>query len=172
MQSTQMSEKGDAFQAFQDQWDDEDWDEYNSEANHSVTYTEAMSKAQQIRDDYVRKQATKVQDEMKETTVVRIRRKGGIIVQNCDIYIGRALTMGGWNLEESKWHNPFKLTDYNNDVNLVLEKYETYLRSNKELMDKIFELKGKILGCFCKPKPCHGDILIKILGEEIKKREH
>ena len=24
------------------------------------------------------------------------------------------------------------------------------------------ELKGKILGCWCKPLPCHGDIIIKI----------
>lgn len=29
-----------------------------------------------------------------KTTVVRIRRKGGIIVQDCDIYIGRRQTMG------------------------------------------------------------------------------
>ena len=36
-------------------------------------------------------------------TVVRIRRKGDRVVQDCDIYIGRAWTMGGWNLSRSKW---------------------------------------------------------------------
>ena len=27
------------------------------------------------------------------------------------------------------------------------------------------ELRGKILGCWCKPKPCHGDILVKLVEE-------
>ena len=27
------------------------------------------------------------------------------------------------------------------------------------------ELEGKELGCWCKPSPCHGDILIKLLKE-------
>jgi hypothetical protein len=24
-------------------------------------------------------------------------------------------------------------------------------------------LKGKVLGCFCKPKECHGDILVELV---------
>jgi hypothetical protein len=27
------------------------------------------------------------------------------------------------------------------------------------------ELKGKVLGCWCSPKACHGDILAKIANE-------
>ena len=27
------------------------------------------------------------------------------------------------------------------------------------------KLKNKVLGCWCKPDKCHGDILIKILNE-------
>ena len=27
------------------------------------------------------------------------------------------------------------------------------------------ELEGKELGCWCKPSPCHGDILIKLFKE-------
>jgi len=32
-------------------------------------------------------------------------------------------------------------------------------------MKKLPELKGKILGCWCKPNKFHGDILIKSINE-------
>jgi hypothetical protein len=43
------------------------------------------------------------------TTVVHMKRAGGKVVQDCDVYIGRRMTMGGWNLPQSKWHNPFTI---------------------------------------------------------------
>jgi hypothetical protein len=65
-----------------------------------------------------------------------------------DIYIGRP----------TKWGNPFKIgRDGNREE--VLEKYRKYLESNKKLLADVFVLKGKTLGCWCKPKACHGDIL-------------
>ena len=42
--------------------------------------------------------------------------------------------------------------------------YEQYIRSSP-LINDIEELRGKVLGCWCKPSPCHGDILLKILDE-------
>ena len=45
----------------------------------------------------------------------------------------------------------------------VYKKYKEYILSNENLMSKLYELKGKILGCWCHPTPCHGDILIKLL---------
>ena len=36
-------------------------------------------------------------------------------------------------------------------------------------MNDIMELDGKILGCHCKPKRCHGDVLVDVI--EAKKRE-
>lgn len=42
---------------------------------------------------------------MSRPKVVRLRRKGGDIVQDCDVYIGRRQTQGGWNLSESEWAN-------------------------------------------------------------------
>ena len=30
------------------------------------------------------------------TTVVRLRRAQGVVVQDCDVYIGRACQQGGW----------------------------------------------------------------------------
>lgn len=86
--------------------------------------------------------------ETKETKVVNLRS------EPYDVYIGRG----------SKWGNPFKIgTDGNREE--VIIKYEIRLRSDEELMSKIEELRGKRLGCFCKPKACHGDVLVKILKE-------
>jgi hypothetical protein len=45
------------------------------------------------------------------TEVVKLRRSGGQLVQGCDVYIGRAINQGGWNLPCSKWHNPFRRTN-------------------------------------------------------------
>jgi len=101
--------------------------------------------------------------------VVRIKRKGGEIVQDCDIYIGRACNMGGWRLKKSKWCNPFSVKKYGREK--ALEMYEEYVRNNKELMDSLDELDDKILGCWCYPQPCHGDVLIKLLNEKKDKNE-
>ena len=65
---------------------------------------------------------------------------------------------------KSKWANPFTSSKYG--LEKCLERYEEYIRNNKELMDSLPELKDKILGCWCKPKSCHGDILIKLLKEK------
>ncbi len=101
------------------------------------------------------------------TTVVRIKRKNGVVVQGCDVYIGRACNMGGWNLKQSKWRNPFSLKSCNNDRDLCLAKYRAYLESSG-LIEDIRELKGKVLGCWCKDTsstPCHGDILAELANE-------
>ena len=93
----------------------------------------------------------------KTTTVVHLRRSKGEIVQDCDIYIRRAINMGGWRLPHSIWANPFK----GKDVGGAEESwrlYEDYVRNKPELMERLEELEGNRLGCWCKPKMCHGDI--------------
>lgn len=111
-----------------------------------------------------------------ETKVVCLKRSGGKIVQGCDIYIGRRLTMGGWDLKDSKWKNPFaidkKAEDQKAERKKVIDKYEKYIRGNKKLLNDIEELRGKVLGCWCKKNgkniPCHGDVLVKLLNEKIR----
>lgn len=93
-------------------------------------------------------------------SVVHIQRKNGDIYKGCDVYIGRQETKGGWNLPTSKWYNPYSITKAGS-VEAAIAKYEEYLLSNPELMAALGELKGKVLGCWCKPGPCHGDILVK-----------
>lgn len=85
------------------------------------------------------------------TTVVNLNRANG----RYTVYIGRP----------SKWGNPFVIgRDGNRDQ--VCEKYERWIRSQTDLMaDAKRELKGQVLGCYCKPHRCHGDTLAKIADE-------
>jgi hypothetical protein len=71
-----------------------------------------------------------------------------------DIYIGRP----------SKWGNPFVIGK-DGDREGVIEKYRQYILNNSKLLACIPELKGKILGCWCKPKKCHGDILAELANK-------
>lgn len=73
-----------------------------------------------------------------------------------DIYIGRP----------SKWGNPFTIGKDGNREE-VISKFEIYMMSpaQEHLIKDLIELKDKILGCWCSPKHCHGDIL-KIMVEE------
>ena len=98
------------------------------------------------------------------TKVVKIQRKAGKVVQGCDIYIGRECKLGGWMLEESVWHNPYKLSDCK-DSTECLQKYLEYISNRPDLLIRLHELKGKTLGCWCKPKPCHGDVLVWLIQE-------
>ena len=73
---------------------------------------------------------------------------------NYDVYIGRP----------SVWGNPFKI-DKDGTRAEVIKKYEAYIRSNNQLLVLLPSLKGKKLGCWCYPKFCHGDVLIKLINE-------
>jgi hypothetical protein len=101
------------------------------------------------------------------TRVVHLQRKKGEIVQDCDVYIGRAVTRGGWTLKQSKWANPFQIGKKGmKTVKEVARAYENHVRSNSMLMSSLHELRGNRLGCWCYPKFCHGNILIKLMKEQ------
>ncbi|MFR8224679.1 MAG: DUF4326 domain-containing protein [Alistipes shahii] len=48
------------------------------------------------------------------------------------------------------------------------DRYRSYfygrLRTDPEFRQRIHALKGKRLGCFCKPYPCHRDIIKEYLN--------
>jgi hypothetical protein len=46
-----------------------------------------------------------------------------------------------------------------------LKQYDFRLRKTPELLAALPELVGKFLLCWCKPLPCHGDILLAIMKE-------
>ena len=79
------------------------------------------------------------------------------------IYIGRNLSFYVKGAHKSKWANPFSIRKYGREE--CLKKYEEYIINNDALRSQLCELKGKILGCWCHPAPCHGDILITLLNK-------
>lgn len=68
-----------------------------------------------------------------------------------DVYIGRP----------SKWGNPYKLTK-ESDRAEVLRLYEKWLMQQPKLLADLHELRGKVIGCWCAPKACHGDVLARL----------
>jgi len=68
-----------------------------------------------------------------------------------DVYIGRG----------SKWGNPFVIGQDGNRQE-VIEKYRQYILNKPKLLKCLPELADKTLGCFCKPKTCHGDVLVEL----------
>ena len=84
------------------------------------------------------------------------------------VYIGRDMSHHIAGALGSKWGNPFKIKKRNKNKNSrkkCLERYEDHIRRNPDLFNAVMELEGKELGCWCKPSPCHGDILIKLFKE-------
>ena len=79
------------------------------------------------------------------TTVVHCKRN------TYDVYIGRP----------SKWGNPFVIPK-DGDRAAVIAKYRRWIRRQPKLMAALHELKGKRLGCYCHPMPCHGDVLAEL----------
>ncbi len=107
--------------------------------------------------------------------VTELRKKG---IQNFqewaanpnNVYIGRNMSLYVSGANASKWQNPYCAKKYGLDECLKL--YEKHIRESPELLAALPELKGKTLGCWCKPNKCHGDILIALLKERSPFQTH
>lgn len=102
-----------------------------------------------------------------------------IKVEKADVYCGRGnLGEVPWSVGERGWlGNPsiinckcFVCGEVHKDGGSTLPCYEQYLKNRLEVdvqfKDAFYKLKDKKLGCFCKPKPCHTDVMIKYLDKE------
>ena len=59
----------------------------------------------------------------------------------------------------TEWGNPFLIPD-DGDRNYVCDCYEKYYFPYKTALNKrLYELKGKALGCWCSPLRCHAHLL-------------
>ncbi len=79
-----------------------------------------------------------------------------------DYYIGRQFLYNGKLFRKSKYANPYKIARGMTRQH-VLEQYVDYLYAEGLAYGVQEDLtKVKRLGCWCKPLPCHGDILASI----------
>ena len=91
-----------------------------------------------------------------KTVVVNLR------IEYYTKYIGRAYYHPG-----NKFANPYKIGPDGTRAD-VLAKHKKDFYENPELQAAVWqELRGEILGCFCKPLACHGDTYV----EYIRNRE-
>lgn len=108
-------------------------------------------------------------------SVKHIRPKYQNLKEWCEdennVYIGRKgivfVTIEGrkerYPKKDSLWMNPYKIGK-DGTREQVLKKYRSYIETIIEVMfDEFVKLKGKNLGCWCHPEPCHGNILIEYL---------
>jgi hypothetical protein len=85
-----------------------------------------------------------------------------------DVYIGRG----------SKWGCPFTIIkdrptlakEIVDSKEEALSKYKEYVLATPELIDNLDELEGKVLGCYCKPEKCHGDVLLELITQKKLKK--
>jgi hypothetical protein len=94
-----------------------------------------------------------------KTRVVNVKGSGG----RYDVYIGRRN-------HPHHWGNPF-IIGRGGTRDEVIRKFELWLSGvaytdlepgrRKWILANVHGLEGKILGCHCSPKPCHGDVLAR-----------
>jgi len=72
-----------------------------------------------------------------------------------DVYIGRPSIFG----------NPFSVKEYGREGCIARYKEYFYKRIKEDVKfkEEVLKLKDKVLGCFCKPLACHGDVIKEYL---------
>lgn len=94
------------------------------------------------------------------TRVVNLRKEA------YDVYIGRP-----GKGQDGFWGNPILKgepcpicsrvhQEPGETVPCFQQVFEWRLDNDPEFVRRLPELEGKVLGCFCKPNPCHGDVYV------------
>jgi transposase-like protein len=114
--------------------------------------------------DTVREELVFGQWSDEERELLKRHRAGETVVVNQHRHkdlIGWASNAGVYERidRNSKWGNPFVLND-DGDRATVIASYADHYLPHKPSLDPA-QLKGKVLGCWCHPEPCHGDVLAR-----------
>jgi hypothetical protein len=94
------------------------------------------------------------------TTVVNKR------THSFDFYGGRGSFLGNpWthlDLEDTK--AKYKVATREESIKRFREYFYERIRTDENFRQNVHDLKGKVLGCFCKPQSCHLDIVAEYLN--------
>ena len=92
-----------------------------------------------------------------QTVVVNIKK------EPFDVYFGRARRG-----EAGYFGNPFRIGNGVSREDAV-ERFQAYfadrIEKDSEFRRRVLALRGKRLGCFCKPNACHGDVIADWLNK-------
>jgi hypothetical protein len=75
--------------------------------------------------------------------------------EHYDVYIGRPSIFG----------NPFIVGEHG-DRKTCVRMYVEWLRDQPQVLSLLPQLRGKILGCWCGEKLCHGEVLAALANDE------
>ena len=99
---------------------------------------------------------------MKKTVVVNLKYKA------YTKYIGRyrpAQLLCG---EQNKFANLYRIGPDGTREDVIV-KHKKDFDDDPELQEAVWnELRGEIIGCFCKPLACHGDTYVEYIEKRIK----
>lgn len=68
------------------------------------------------------------------------------------------------------WGNPY-VVGIDGTRAEVIESYRRWIRGRPELLERLGELEGKRLACWCAPRACHGDVLAELVAERDEPQE-
>jgi len=115
---------------------------------------------------HIRPEYDNLKEWMEEPNNVYIGRAGIVFIKNEEGVQERFPKVS------SVFANPFKIDkklDKSKARNEVIQKYKIYiterLEKEPELVKQLKSLKGKNLGCWCHPEPCHGDVLLELIDK-------
>ncbi|MFF3764090.1 DUF4326 domain-containing protein [Streptomyces sp. NPDC001922] len=102
---------------------------------------------------------------MRRTTVVNLKGHRDDPDYADVVYVGRAMHRGGWDLKGSPLASPFR-PGRDGTREEVLEQYRAYLLERPDLLALLPELRGRRLGCWCVPLPCHAQVIAELADAE------
>lgn len=100
---------------------------------------------------------------MSKTTVVNLYK------EPYDVYIGRP-----GKGQDGYFGNPYRVSQgepHGSTLHRFRLYFMTRIETDPEFKRRIESLRGKRLGCFCKPKPCHGDVIADYLNNSPAPRQ-
>ncbi len=77
------------------------------------------------------------------------------------VYVGRALYRGGWRLAGSPLANPYRPGRDGTPAEVVA-RYREHLLGRADLLALLPALRGRRIGCWCAPMPCHADVIAEL----------
>jgi len=111
---------------------------------------------------HIRPKYNNLKEWMEDKNNIYVGRRGVVFVTDGENNKFR------WLPRDSPFANPFTIDKKKNpeeERKRVIDAYKIYLNEllikKPELKELLKTYKGKTLGCWCKPEPCHADILIE-----------
>ncbi|MEV6598737.1 DUF4326 domain-containing protein [Actinoplanes sp. NPDC051346] len=98
---------------------------------------------------------------MDRTTVVNLKGHRDDPDYADVVYVGRAMTRGGWRLAESPLASPFR-PGPDGSREEVVTRYRSYLLGRPDLLALLPGLRGRRLGCWCVPLACHAEVIAEL----------